>query len=137
MNLTTAIIIMRSSPIDPERDGEAPSLTPSLEEEQVSGKVLLLGWPLGKGAWRGLLEGLSSALGLFKMKLLQKPTLWSSRSHCESPESHSLMSEEIVMINMGKTFRLVFLRQSTFRYLELTPMSNYLRKSTRMSTRPW
>ena len=108
MNLTTTIIIMRSSPIDPERDGEAPSLTPSLEEEQVSGKVLLLGWPLWKGAGRGLFEGLSSGLGLFKMKLLQKPTLWSSPSHCESPESHSPMSENIVIIIIGKTFRLAF-----------------------------
>ena len=90
----------------------------------------MLGWALGKGARRAsltevrnrkgaesglgarrvLLEGLSGALGLLKMNLLQKPTLWSSPSHCESPESHSPMSEENVIIIIGKTFRLAFLR---------------------------
>ena len=68
--------------------------------------MILLGLTLGKGARLGLFEGLSRALGLLKMKLLQEPTLWSSQSHCESPESHSPMSENIGIIIIWEDFQI-------------------------------
>ena len=71
-------------PMDPEREGDAPSLTPSLKEGRVNFKQ------------RGGEEELKGPLQLDPLRFECWQKTWSSSpSHCESRGSHSRTSEKI------------------------------------------
>ena len=75
--------------MDPEREGDAPSLTPSLNERRLSFNQF-------EGGREDLKEPLQ--LDRLKLKCWRKKTWSSSQSHCESPASHSRTSEKILII---------------------------------------